>query len=83
MRDDGLRVTRLIDSTPSPAILRGTALNRISLQCSGTTLTAAINGKQVGQVQDNRYHSGRLSIGAGGENLTAEAHFRNLVVTQQ
>ncbi len=83
LRDDGQRVTRLIDSTASPAILRGTALNRITLQCGGTTLTVFINGKQVGQAQDNRYRSGRLAIGAGGENLTAEAHFRNLVVTQQ
>jgi predicted Ser/Thr protein kinase len=83
LRDDGQRVTRLIDRTPSAAIHRGTEVNRISLSCRGPTLTVNINGQQVGQVQDSRYRSGRLSIGVGGENLSAEGHFRNLVVTQQ
>ncbi|HZQ35431.1 MAG TPA: hypothetical protein VFD32_05825, partial [Dehalococcoidia bacterium] len=83
LRNDGQRITRLIDSTRSPAIQRGSGVNRITLQCSGTTLTAVINGTQVGQAQDTRYRSGRLSIGVTAENFGAEGHFRNLVVTQQ
>ena len=82
-RDDALRTTSLIASTASAAIKRGQATNRTTLVCAGTTLTAIVNGQQVGQVQDARFRNGRLSIGVGGDNLTAEGHFRNLVVTQQ
>jgi hypothetical protein len=75
--------TRLIDDTPSPAIKRNGEVNRLTLSCVGNTLTITINGTQVGQARDNSYTTGKTYIATGGDNLTAEAHFRNLVVTQR
>ncbi|HEY7294027.1 MAG TPA: family 16 glycoside hydrolase, partial [Dehalococcoidia bacterium] len=75
--------TRLIDDTPSPAIKRNGEVNRLTLSCVGNTFTVTINGTQVGQARDNSYSTGKLYIATGGDNLTAEARFRNLVVTQR
>jgi len=75
--------TRLIDDTPSTAIKRNGEVNRLTLSCVGNTITVTINGTQVGQARDNTYSTGKIYIATGGDNLTAEAHFRNLVVTQR
>jgi len=75
--------SRLIDDTPSSAIKRNGEVNRLTLSCVGNTITVTINGTQVGQARDNGFSTGKIYIATGGDNLTAEARFRNLVVTQR
>ena len=40
--------------------------NHLRLACVGDEITFWVNGKRVLQVQDGRYHSGRVGLGAGG-----------------
>jgi hypothetical protein len=79
---DPLRGTELLPPTPSPAIRRGTAINRLAVVARGPTLELFVNGEQVGQVQDERGRWGRLGWvtlpSAAGQ--PAEAQFRDLVI---
>jgi hypothetical protein len=73
-------LTPLVDQ-PSTAINRADAFNRLELTCSGSTITAAVNGVTVATVQDTTFTSGALRFGVGGSGATAR--FDNLVVTQR
>jgi hypothetical protein len=83
VREDGTRDVFLRRDSTSPAIRRGNDSNRIEITCSGTTITAVINGTAVATVQDSTYASGSLVIGVGARasGLTSEARFDNLLIT--
>jgi hypothetical protein len=83
VREDGTRDVFLRRDSTSPAIRRGNDSNRIEITCSGTTISAAINGTVVATVQDSTYASGALVIGVGARasGLTSEARFDNLLIT--
>ncbi len=82
-------------TTTSSAIHTGGQINRLELNCDGTSLEASINGVRVGAVSDPAFSSGQLWIGMGQSapgvtpppgtppGATIEAHFADLVVTQQ
>lgn len=82
--DDGKR-TLLVDWQRSSAVYPGGAVNRLDLTCSGTRISAYINGLQVASVVDEHYRWGQFWMGVqslvpGG---AVEARFDNLVVTLQ
>jgi len=85
VREDGPRDFFLRSDRVSPAIMRGSATNRLELTCNGSTIRAAINGVEVAVVQDRTYPTGPLVIGVGARSsgLTSEARFDNLLVTQR
>lgn len=49
----------------SPLINRGTNVNHLRADCSGSTLTLYVNGEQVAQVQDARLTHGDVGVLAG------------------
>ncbi|MGH2559804.1 MAG: hypothetical protein ACRDJH_12125 [Thermomicrobiales bacterium] len=58
--------------------------NRIELSCTGSTITASINGDEVVSVEDERFEDGLPYVGAGLYGSSSgpfEAIFDNLVVT--
>ncbi len=83
--DDGTE-TALIRTQTSAAIKKDTATNRIALSCAGSTIAASINGVLVGSVQDTRYTTGDVWLGAAPylNRLpgTSEARITNLVLTR-
>ena len=85
VREDGERDTFLQRDRASAAIRRGNESNRLELTCAGSTITASVNGTVVATAQDTTYRSGPLvfGVGARADNLTSEARFDNLVVTQR
>ena len=84
VRLDKAGVTELAKASPSPVIKTGTQTNRLELSCVGSTIAARINGTLVATAQDSSFTSGDMYVAllpAGGQ--TAEAHFDNLVITEQ
>ena len=57
--------------------------NHFELRCTGTTISAAINGVSVASTDDSAYSSGSMVILVGTSSGTAEARFDNLVVSAQ
>ena len=49
--------------SPAPALMKGTAMNRLALSCAGGAIAASINGVQVASVPDATYSSGRFWLG--------------------
>ncbi len=85
-RVDSGTTTALTSFAVSSAIRRGTAVNTLELTCKGATISAAINGAQVGAVTDRTYDEGRWAFSAGGtvgQPATVQARFDNLSVRQQ
>ncbi len=82
-RIDGLTKTTLAPQQPFAAIRFGHATNRLYLSCTGSTITAAINGAVLASVTDSTYGEGQFSIGGGiyiGLTGTYELRFDNLTV---
>jgi hypothetical protein len=68
--------------TPSAAIRRGAALNRVGVRAEGGTLTLLANGEEVAHAQDERLHDGGIAFGVSHfRNGGADARFDNLLVT--
>jgi hypothetical protein len=68
---------------PVPAILGGTAPNRIRLVCAGTTLTLFVNNQQVDTIQDKSFDTGDVGLIAGAfDQPGVVVSFDDLVVTQ-
>jgi hypothetical protein len=85
VRWDAGRDRPLQNWQPSDAIRRGNDVNRLELSCAGSTIAARINGVPVIAVQDATYLGGRLWISCDdleGLDVTVEARFDNLIVTQ-
>ena len=86
LRYDQDNVTPLADWQLSAAIQPGAFTNHVELSCSGTTISAAINGVEVASLQDSTYSEGSLIIGTtyfGPTPLTIEARFDNLVLLER
>jgi len=71
------------------------AVHHLQLTCSGTAISAFIDGSQIGSVQDTAYQTGQAIVRAGGSGTTSnaqgqaaffsgivDARFSNLVLTQ-
>lgn len=70
----------------SSEIRPANASNHIELSCSGTTISASINGAVVVSLEDSTYGEGRSWMGvtsAESAHLPVEARFDNLLVTQR
>jgi predicted lipoprotein with Yx(FWY)xxD motif len=85
VREDGARDHFLRSDRRSTAIRSGTMTNRLELTCSGTTITAVINGVEVARIQDSTYREGPWTFGAGARQpaLPVEARFDNLILTRR
>ena len=67
----------------SEAIITGTAINHLRLDCSGNALSGYVNGLQVAQVQDQTLTHGEVGILAGTfDEPGADIVFDNFVVLQ-
>lgn len=67
----------------SQAIITGTAVNHLRLDCGGSALSGYINGVPVAQVQDQTLEHGEVGILAGTFNEPgADIVFDNFVVLQ-
>jgi len=67
----------------SAAIIMGTAINHLRLDCSGNALSGYVNGVQVAQVQDQTLTHGEVGILAGTfDEPGADIVFDNFVVLQ-
>jgi|GEM_PF-4255118 len=84
-REDQGHYVSLVGPQTTPAILRGTATNRLELSCIGTRITARINGVQVATIEDATYATGQFGLEAGMlPNFlpgTVDARFNNLVIS--
>lgn len=82
--DAGAEGVALVPVQDHAAIRRGSAWNRLELSCSGSTISATINGVQVASIEDATHREGRLTLGVGTVGAaTAEARFDNLAVVQR
>ena len=79
VRRDQSSFARLAEGT-SPAVRTGNAVNRLELRCTGSTITALVNGQQVASVNDANYTRGQNWIGVSSDKELLEANFDNLVV---
>jgi hypothetical protein len=76
-------VVVLVPDFPASTIIRGQPIH-LELVCVGTTISASVNGQNVGPIEDSTYLQGRIGIKAGGAtNVPADVRFKNLVVTQR
>ncbi len=53
------------DWTPSEAIRLGAVANHLEVVCQGATMTFAVNGVQLAQVEDSSYSRGDIGLYAG------------------
>ena len=53
------------DWTPSEAIRLGAVANLLEVVCQGATMTFAVNGVQLAQVEDSSYSRGDIGLYAG------------------
>lgn len=53
------------DWTPSEAIRPGAVANHLEVVCQGATMTFAVNGVQLAQVEDSSYSRGDIGLYAG------------------
>lgn len=68
----------------SKAIQQGLATNHITVICNGSQLKLEVNGQSLYEGQDSTFIEGDISLGAAtyeDNNIPAEVHFTNLVVT--
>jgi hypothetical protein len=67
----------------SPAIHRGTATNHLELACVGQTISARINGIEVGAARDGALERGRVAIVVGrtAGSIVVDARFDNFVMS--
>lgn len=79
-RWDRGRAVVLQDWRAAAAIRGGNEKNGMELSCMGATISASVNGTQVGSVLDDTYLRGTMELGLFGAGSTAEARFDNLVV---
>jgi hypothetical protein len=80
-RWDADGVTPLVPWQTEPSIRPAAEWNTLELRCVDSTITALINGHQVGQAQDPSYRRGSFWIGVSG--AAAEVRFDNLKVVLQ
>jgi hypothetical protein len=72
----------LLGWTPSAALRRGTARNRVGVRAEGSALTLLANGQEVGRAHDDRLGEGGIAFGVGNfRNGGADGRFDNVVVT--
>ena len=72
----------MIESTPSPAINGGAAVNRLAVRVAGAEIVLLVNGVEVGRAHDPRYREGRIGFGlASPHGQPTEVRFSNLLVT--
>jgi hypothetical protein len=68
---------------PSEAIITGTAINHLRLDCNGNSLSGFVNGVQVAHVQDQTLTHGRVGILAGTfDEPGTDIVFDNFMVLQ-
>jgi hypothetical protein len=68
---------------PSSAIITGTAINHLRLDCTGGTLSGYVNGVLVAHVQDQTLSHGEVGIlGGTFDEPSADLVFDNFVVLQ-
>ena len=82
-RGDGSMREDLAPPQPFDAIRQGHGTNRLFLSCTGSTITAAINGDVLASVEDSTYGQGQFAIGSGiyaGRTGRYELRFDNLVI---
>jgi hypothetical protein len=63
--DGGAWVALGGDWTPSEAIRLGAGANLVEVVCQGATMTFAVNGVQLAQVEDSSYSRGDIGLYAG------------------
>jgi hypothetical protein len=68
-----------------PAIHRGQEINHLELTCSGTTISASINGSPAFEVQDQTYQDGAtlLRVESWADGVPVDARFDNAAVTER
>lgn len=68
---------------PSPRINRGTNVNHLRADCSGSMLTLYVNGEQLAQVEDVRLTHGDVGLLAGAfSEPGVDVIFDNFIVLQ-
>lgn len=71
----------LVDWTPSLSIKRGTAWNRLRVECVGARMRFYVNDDLLAEVEDKAFPSGNIGLGAGtADEGGVEARFDNLRV---
>lgn len=71
------------DWTPSDAIYRGAATNRLEVVCQGARMAFLVNGVQLVEVEDSRYAQGDIGLYAGSFfEPDVEVYFDNLTATE-
>src|SRR5262249_5279764 len=80
---DPNRLILLVPWTPSPAIRRGTATNRLAIIAQGDWLRLFMNGEQVGEARDPHRPWGKIAWGmlSDARDRTVEVEFSNLLVS--
>jgi hypothetical protein len=72
----------LITWTPSPAIRRGTAANRLGVAAQGNLLRLYANGEPLAEVAHEDLRWGKIRFGAAtGDDPTTEVYFRDFLIT--
>jgi hypothetical protein len=84
--EGGTRQTRLIDDTPSAAILTGTDWNRLVVRAVDDDVLLLVNGEVVGRVKVDAFRNGGLALGVGKEAealsfAAGDARFTNLIIS--
>ena len=71
------------DWTPSDAIYRGAATNRLEVVCQGARMAFLVNGVQLVEVEDSSYSQGDIGLYAGSFfEPDVEVYFDNLTATE-
>jgi hypothetical protein len=77
---------QLTASRTSPAVLSGDRTNHVELSCSGTRITATVNGALVASAADNTFRAGQVGFGIGSFSNQAASHetrFSDVVALQR
>lgn len=78
--------TALSSVQASAAVLVGSAINHIAIDCQENTITGLVNGQAVASATDDTYVAGQSYIGAGAGGVTTDGllvGFDNLTVTDR
>ncbi|MFN3762573.1 MAG: family 16 glycoside hydrolase [Anaerolineae bacterium] len=79
---DGVRQPLGADWSPSDAVHPGIGTNILEIVAQGNRLTFIVNGRQLAQVEDDRFAHGDIGLYAGSfYEGGVEVHFDNLRVT--
>jgi hypothetical protein len=82
LRTHDRQLIPLVDLTPSEAINRGAARNRIRAICVGNYLALYVNDQFLGDATDDTYKEGQIGLGAGAANrLGTRIVFDNLTIS--